>query len=80
MTEYKELVEEARIRLQAEEWAKQVTSIQGSNGIIETTFNNGDIQYSRDGRISWHREKSTRETLIGKFHRAVADMTRNYWK
>ena len=84
MTEYTDLVEKERTRFQQEEavekWSKGIKYIHANNGIIETAFNNGDIQYDRDGRISWHREKSTRETLIGKFHRAVADMTRNYWK
>ena len=84
MTEYTDLVEKERTRFQQEEavkkWSKGIKYIHANNGIIETAFNNGDIQYDRDGKISWHREKSTRETLIGKFHRAVSDMTRNYWK
>ena len=80
MTEYTDMVEKAKIQQETEEWAKGIKYIHANNGVIETKFNNGDIQYDRDGRISWHREKSTRETLIGKFHRAVADMTRNYWK
>jgi len=80
MTEFSDKVETRRILMEAEEWGAGIKYIHANNGIIETKFNNGDIQYDRDGRISWHREKSTRETLIGKFHRALADMTRNYWK
>ena len=80
MTEFEDIVEKQRQLNKAEEWGKGIKYIHANNGIIETAFNNGDIQYDREGRISWHREKSTRETLIGKFHRAVADMTRNYWK
>ena len=80
MTEFTDRVEEQRILMEAEEWGAGIKYIHANNGIIETKFNNGDIQYDRDGRISWYREKTTRETLIGKFHRAVADMTRNYWK
>jgi len=80
MTEYTEKVEKQRQLQQAEKWGKGVKYIHANNGIIETKFNNGDIQYDRNGRISWHREKPTRETLINKFHRAVSDMRRNYWK
>tara|TARA_B100000470_G_scaffold42501_1_gene31026 strand:+ start:240 stop:479 length:240 start_codon:yes stop_codon:yes gene_type:complete len=74
MTEYTEEVEKQRILQQAEKWGKGVKYIHANNGIIETKFNNGDIQYDRDGRISWHREKPTKKTLIATFHRALADM------
>ena len=74
MTEYTEEVEKQRILQQAEKWGKGVKYIHANNGIIETKFNNGDIQYDRDGRISWHREKPTKKTSIDTFHRALADM------
>ena len=78
MTEYKDLVEKERARLQQEEeinkWAKGIKYIHANNGVIETAFNNGDIEYSRDGRISWHREKPTKETLLVKFERAMIDL------
>ena len=80
MTEYTEQVEKQRLLQDAEKWGKGVKYIHVNNGIIETKFNNGDIQYDRDGRISWHRENSTREKLINKFHKAMVDMKRNYWK
>ncbi len=70
MTEYKKLVEEARIRLQAEEWAKQVTSVQASNGIIETRFNNGDIHYkeNKEGGKSWTVSKNLpKQSLLDRF-------------
>ena len=74
MTEYTDAVEKQRIKNDAEVWGKGIKYIHANNGIIETAFNNGDIQYDRDGRISWHREKPTRfETLIDKFQRALAD-------
>ena len=73
MTEYTEEVNLQRLRNEAEEWGKGIKYIHANKGIIETKFNNGDIQYDRDGRISWHREKPTRETLIDKFNRAVSD-------
>ena len=78
MTEYKDLVETERTRLQQEEdvkkWAKGIRYIHANNGVVETKFNNGDIEYSRDGRISWHREKPTKQTLLEKFERAMADI------
>ena len=80
MTEYTEQVEKQRLLQDVEKWGKGVKYIHVNNGIIETAFNNGDIQYDRDGRISWHRENSTRETLINKFHKAMVDMKINYWK
>ena len=70
MTEYKELVEEARIRLQAEEWGKQVTSIQANNGIIETRFKNGDVHYeeNKEGGKSWTVSKNLpKQTLLNRF-------------
>ena len=80
MTEYSNMVEETRIKLEANKWAKGIRYIHLNNRIVETKFNNGDIKYDRDGRISWHREKPTRQTLVNKFHRAMVDMKRNYWK
>ena len=72
MTEFKDLVEETRVRLQVEEWAKQVTSIEGSNGIIETRFNNGDIHYleNKENGKSWTVYKNLpKQSLIDRFLR-----------
>ena len=78
MTEYYDLVEKERTRLQQEEdvkkWAKGIKYIHANNGVVETKFNNGDIEYSRDGRISWHRERPTKQTLFDKFERAMTDL------
>ena len=74
MTEYTEQVEKQRQLQDAEKWGKGVRYIHVNNGIIETKFNNGDIQYDRDGRISWHREKPTKQTLFNKFERAMSDI------
>ena len=78
MTEYKDLVEKERARLQQEEeinkWAKGIKYIHANNGVIETKFNNGDIEYNRDSRISWHRENPTKQTLFNKFERAMIDL------
>ena len=48
MTEYTDMVEEARLKQKAERWGKQVTSIQANNGIIETRFKNGDVHYEEN--------------------------------
>ena len=85
MTEYTNLVETERARLQQEEeinkWAKGIKYIHANNGVVETKFNNGDIEYNRDSRISWHRENPTKQKLLNRFQRAMADFTkRKYWK
>jgi hypothetical protein len=84
MTEYKELVEEARIRLQAEEWGKQVTSIQANNGIIETRFKNGDVHYeeNKEGGKSWTVYKGLpKQSLLNRFLTAYPNSSfRNFKK
>jgi hypothetical protein len=61
MTEYKELVEETRVRLQAEEWSKGIKYIHANNGVIETKYNNGDVHYE--------------ETLLQRFLRVFPNST-----
>lgn len=70
MTEYKSLVEEAYINLQAEKWSKQVKSIQADKGIIETRFNNGDVHYeeNKEGGKSWTVYKNLpKQSLLDRF-------------
>tara|TARA_R110002020_G_scaffold471732_1_gene699065 strand:- start:430 stop:681 length:252 start_codon:yes stop_codon:yes gene_type:complete len=70
MTEYKSLVEEAFINLQAEKWSKQVKSIQADKGIIETRFNNGDVHYeeNKEGGKSWTVYKNLpKQSLLNRF-------------
>ena len=65
MTEYTDEVERQRQLQQAEKWGKGVKYIHANNGIIETKFNNGDIQYVENkpkGKTTWHREKLTKES------------------
>ena len=80
MTEYRDLVEKERTRLQQEEdvkkWGQGVKYIHLNNGIMETAFNNGDIEYSQSGKIWWHKEKLPKKTLFDRFQRAMADMIR----
>ena len=80
MTEYTEKVEKERARMkQAEElkkWANSVKYIHLNNGVMETAFNSGDIEYSQSGKIWWHREKLPKKTLLDKFQRAMTDILR----
>ncbi len=76
MTEFTDRVEEQKLLLAAEEWGKKVNYIHAQNGIIETKFNNGDIRYEENkpnGKTTWHREKTSKESLIDKFYRVMAD-------
>ena len=80
MTEYTDLVEKERARYQREEavekWGKGIKYIHANNGIMETAFNNGDIEYSQSGKIWWHKEKLPKKTLFDRFQRAMTDMIR----
>ena len=70
MTEYSDMVEEARLKQKAEKWGKQVTSIQANNGIIETRFKNGDVHYeeNKEGGKSWTVSKNlSEEALLTRF-------------
>jgi hypothetical protein len=68
MTEYTNLVEEARLRQEAEEWATGIKYIHVNNGVIETAYNNGDIHYreTKERGKSWTVSKnlSTRRTIL----------------
>ena len=78
MTEYKESVEERYKKLQAEKWGKQVKSILGDKGIIETRFNNGDVHYeeNKEGGKSWTVYKNLpKETLLNRFLRVFPNST-----
>lgn len=74
MTQYTDEVEKQRLKQEIEEWGKKISYIHASNGIIETKFNNGDIQYVENkprGKTTWHRE--SKDSLIDKFYRWQAD-------
>jgi hypothetical protein len=78
MTEYKEEVARQREKLKLEKWAEQCKYIHANGGVIETAFNNGDIKYEytrglKRGQIEWHREKASKDTLLDKFGRYLAD-------
>ena len=76
MTQHTEKIEKYKEKLEAEEWGKGVSYVHAQNGIIETKFNNGDIRYEENkpgGKTTWHREKTSKESLIDKFYRWQAD-------
>ena len=75
MTEYSDMVEKARISMEAEEWAEGVKYIHLNNGLIETKFNNGDIRYqeTKDKGKSWTVFKNLpKQSLIDRFLRRKA--------
>jgi len=66
MTEYSDMVEKARISMEAEEWAEGVKYIHLNNGLIETKFNNGDIRYqeTKDKGKSWTVSRNLSEKRL----------------
>ena len=70
MTEYKDRVEEVRVKLQVEEWAKGIRYIHANNGVIATKYNNGDVHYkeNKKGGKSWTVSKNLpEESLLARF-------------
>ena len=78
MTENKDLVEETRVRLQVEEWAKGIKYIHANNGVIETKYNNGDVHYkeNKKGGKSWTVYKNLpKESLLARFLKVYPNST-----
>jgi hypothetical protein len=78
MTEYTDKVEAVKLRQELDIYAKSVSYIHASNGIVETKYNNGDIRYEftrgpKEGRTEWHRENCSEESLLDKMRRAMTD-------
>lgn len=76
MTQYTDKVERARLEQDAEAWAQGVAYIHANNGIIETKYNSGDIEYldTSTNKVTWHREKAAKQTIINNFQRALSDL------
>ena len=74
MTEYTDKVERQRVLQEAEEWGNGIKYIHANNGVIETKFNKGDIEYkdTATGKITWQRTQATKDILINKFFRATS--------
>ena len=78
MTEFIDRVEARRLELELEQYCHGVSYIHASNGVIETKFNNCDIEYKtrqKNGKYTttWKRENASRETLLDRFYRTLAD-------
>ena len=85
MTEYTDKVAAVKLQRELDEYAKGVSYIHANSGVIETKFNNGDIQYQytrgpKEGQVEWHRENLTNLSLLDKMERALADRKYKYSK
>ena len=71
MTEYTDIVERQRLLQEVAEWSKGIKYIHVNNGVVETKFNSGDIEYrdTTTGKITWERKGINKKTLIDKFLR-----------
>ena len=78
MTEFADMVERQRLLQKVEEWSKGIKYIHANNGVVETKFNNGDIEYkdTATGKITWQRQQATKDTLVDKFFRATTNLRR----
>ena len=58
MTEFTDIVERQRLLQEVEKWSKGIKYIHANNGVIETKFNSGDIEYrdTTTGKITWERK------------------------
>ena len=79
MTEYTKQVEAARLQEQLTEYTKRVRYIHANNGVIETKYNSGDIHYEytrgpKKGTVKIYRENATKQTLLDRMYRALADL------
>ena len=75
MTQYSNIVEEVRLKNEAEKWGKGIKYIHANNGIIETKYQNGNIHYED---TKTHRKwtvfaNHSKERLVQKFVRWIAD-------
>ena len=75
MTEYTDVVEKYRLKQDAEAWGREVKYMHASSGIIETKFNNGDVNYHEnwEGGRNWTVYAEEPTNLIDRFLRWRAD-------
>ena len=73
MTEYTDIVERQRLLQEVAEWSKGIKYIHVNNGVVETKFNTGDIEYidATTGKKTWKRNRASKRTLINKFLRRL---------
>ena len=77
MTQYDDKVQEHKEQLAMEEWGKQVKYLHTNNGIIEIAFTNGNkyFEETKTGKKWKEKPGHSKETLLAKFGRFVADVT-----
>ena len=76
MTQYDDVVEKQRQLLAMEIWAKKVKQIYAHDGIIETSYNNGDIHYEENkpkGKKWTVKANFSEEEMLNKFGRFQSD-------
>ena len=76
MTEFTDKVEKQRLLHDVEEWSKGIKYVHAHDGVVETKFNNGDIEYkdTATGKITWQRQRVTKDKLINRFFKAMTDL------
>lgn len=83
MTEYTEKVEAVKLQTELDSYAEGISYIHCNDGVIETKYNSGDIQYQytrgpKKGQEEWHRENLSKQSLLDKMLRALADRKYKY--
>ena len=70
MSQYKELIENQKIKLKAEKWAKGIKCLEAKDGYLEREFNSGliDREY-QDGSYEVKRKAKSIEEIIDLFKR-----------
>ena len=78
MTQFTDLVEEHRIRTEAEEWGNKIKFIHYNNGVEETKFNNGKSKFiDRETGKKWTvYPEDARLSLVERFERWLVDRRR----
>ena len=77
MTQYTEIVEKQKEKLSVEEWGKKIYMIYVHNGIVETYYNNGLIEYRNDEKGTWYKKsKQTYKELLCKMQKEKVDKER----
>jgi len=75
MTQYSDIVEEVRLKNEAEKWGKGIKYIHANKGIIETKYQNGNIHYedTKTSRKWTVFANHSKEKLVNKFIKWVID-------
>jgi len=77
MTEYKDAVEKQKEKIAHEKWSNSVEMIYAANGVTETHFRDGSIQYLKDGKTWIKKSKLTYTDQILKMNKFVEKRSRS---